>query len=126
MAIGTTLAILGAVGGAAAAGAGAVASAVGTAGSFALANAGTIATVGKGVSDVMGAIESEKAKQNQANELKRQQEVQAAEIKKQNDAALLKRKEGINRQRRQILGAGDNYSLSGTSAVGATRTALLG
>ena len=48
-----------------------------------------------------------------------------SEIKKQNDLALAKRKEGINKQRRQLLGAGDNYSLSGTSAVGAPAGATL-
>ncbi len=100
-----------------------------TAGGFLAANAGTIATIGSTISGVAGAITGEETKKQQAEALKKQQEVERQAIEKEKAKALADRTEKINKQRRQLVGAG-NYSIGQTGSAGLTAatagTSLLG
>lgn len=56
----------------------------------------------------------------QAEDLKRQQEEQKEALAAESAIALGKRKEGINKQRKQLVGVPGAYSINKTKATGAS------
>ena len=79
-----------------------------------------VGTAATAYSSIKSAEVAEKGQREQAKMLKQQQEDQAAEIKKAQAESLAKRKQQIDTQRKQILGAGDTaYSINQTSSAGA-------
>jgi len=98
-----TAAVIGALGTAATAGIG-----------FATANAAGIGAL----TGVYGQVKSQEAAAEQQKALNAQNQAQAGAIARERQIALGRRKELINRQRKQIVGS-SNYSISKTGSVGA-------
>jgi hypothetical protein len=104
----------------------AIASAVTTAASWAVANAGTIAAVGGTYASVKQSEAAGIAAKNQKEAIEQQQDDQKKAIAAANAEALSKRKTLIDRQRKQILGAGDTgYSIGQTGGAGVTGSGML-
>jgi NADPH-dependent glutamate synthase beta subunit-like oxidoreductase len=91
---------------------------------------GYLAAAGKVVSIISGAASAyssvktaevaTQGQQQQADMLKEQQKTQAQELKKQQEESLAKRKQSIDMQRKQMLGAGDTaYGINQTTDAGA-------
>ena len=100
---------------------------IGSVGSFVAANMGAIATGAKVYTDIQTSEAQTKASKEQMKMAKEQQEQEKARVQNQKRIELAKRKDKINIQRKQILGAGDSdYSLNQTSSVGASGGSLTG
>lgn len=78
-----------------------------------------VAAAGSAYSSIKQAETAEKAQKEQAKLLEEQNKAQADEIKQAKAEALAKRKDVINKQRKQIFGAGDTtYDINMTGAMG--------
>jgi hypothetical protein len=76
------------------------------------------AQVGSTITQAKAAEESGKMQKKQLKMAQDAQDAQADEIKRMNDEALAKRKGLIDTQRKQMPGAGDDYSVNQTSSMG--------
>lgn len=76
------------------------------------------APVVSAVSTAISGIKSIEAAETQKREIKKQQKIEATALKEQKTKQLTKRKEMIKAKRRQLLGAGDRFSIGQTGATG--------
>jgi hypothetical protein len=79
---------------------------------------GGISSAANAITQAKVADESIKSQKKQLKMAQDAQDAQADEIKRMNDEALAKRKGLIDTQRKQMPGAGDDYSVNQTSSMG--------